>query len=310
MEQSCFASTSTGSSAVDSNRTYWSRPSARLWMVQRHMSGKARETPRRKPVFLRRSFADEETSPLWAQDQIFDGIQEWEVPASRAEALVLLERFQHNVDVQGTPTGLNVVALSGGLASALVGYLVLTVYEQNSVACVVNSGEGAEERVRRAKFICDWLGLELYELSGEDRPLQTGDPPAGVDASSVSQRDMQVAKYLMAVSSRAIEGAEDGDAIVFCGLRARDLADPARKEHLLKLTEEGNIAWPLEYLSEPGVAALALVAGFPEKCVTWLASPLTSSGSSASQEEVSCHSDAAALPLDPSLTAPEPLVPG
>lgn len=57
--------------------------------------------------------------------------------------------------------GYAVIALSGGLASALVAYLTYTVFEKNCVACVVNSGEGAEERLHRAKFICDWLGKHL-----------------------------------------------------------------------------------------------------------------------------------------------------
>jgi hypothetical protein len=53
--------------------------------------------------------------------------------------------------------------------------------------------------------------------------------------------------------------AEDDDAVVFCGLRARDLADPARRERLLQLAEERNIACPLAFMSEAGVAALTLV---------------------------------------------------
>ncbi len=53
-------------------------------------------------------------------------------------------------------------------------------------------------------------------------------------------------------------GDED-DAVVFCGLRARDFAAPERREALLKLTEEEKIACPLVFLSEAGVAALSLV---------------------------------------------------
>lgn len=61
-----------------------------------------------------------------------------------------------------------------------------------------------------------------------------------------------------------VPGTEDGDAIVFCGLRARDLADPARREHLLQLAEERTLACPLSFLSEAGVAALTLVITSPE----------------------------------------------
>lgn len=56
---------------------------------------------------------------------------------------------------------------------------------------------------------------------------------------------------------------------MFCGLRARDLADPARREHLLQLAEERTLACPLAFLSEAGVAALTLVPPNFKTCSDW-----------------------------------------
>jgi NH3-dependent NAD+ synthetase len=61
--------------------------------------------------------------------------------------------------------GSAVVALSGGLASALAAYLLTTVYEENCVACIATAADGTDQRVERARFVADWLGELQYPVS-------------------------------------------------------------------------------------------------------------------------------------------------
>lgn len=54
-----------------------------------------------------------------------------------------------------------VVALSGGTGSALVAYLVASVFEENTVLCIGKSAALQPEKLQRARFVADLLG-ELF----------------------------------------------------------------------------------------------------------------------------------------------------
>ena len=53
---------------------------------------------------------------------------------------------------------LAVVALSGGTGSALVAYLVASVFEDSTVLCIGKSAALQPEKLQRARFVADLLG--------------------------------------------------------------------------------------------------------------------------------------------------------
>ncbi len=52
-----------------------------------------------------------------------------------------------------------VVALSGGTGSALVAYLVASVFEDSTILCIGKSAALQPEKLQRARFVADLLGI-------------------------------------------------------------------------------------------------------------------------------------------------------
>lgn len=109
------------------------------------------------------------------------------------DARAVLEYLQRAVYAQGTSTGLNgvqpctelvhravhrsntkcsaitccaltwrvvsaVVAMSGGTGSALLAYLLASVFDENTVACIGRSGSVPAQRLERARYTADLMG--------------------------------------------------------------------------------------------------------------------------------------------------------
>lgn len=51
-----------------------------------------------------------------------------------------------------------VVAMSGGTGSALLAYIVASVFDENTVACIGRSGSVPCERLHRARYTADLMG--------------------------------------------------------------------------------------------------------------------------------------------------------
>ena len=52
-----------------------------------------------------------------------------------------------------------VVALSGGTGSALVAYLVASVFEESTILCIGKSAALDPVKLQRARFVADLLGV-------------------------------------------------------------------------------------------------------------------------------------------------------
>ena len=52
-----------------------------------------------------------------------------------------------------------VVALSGGTGSALVAYLVASVFEESTILCIGKSAALDPVKLQRARFVADLLGM-------------------------------------------------------------------------------------------------------------------------------------------------------
>lgn len=68
---------------------------------------------------------------------------------------------------------LAVVAMSGGTGSALVAYLVASVFEENTVACIAKSGSVPPEKLERARYIADLVGEWTSILGTAARSRET-----------------------------------------------------------------------------------------------------------------------------------------
>lgn len=51
-----------------------------------------------------------------------------------------------------------VVAMSGGTGSALLAYIVASVFDENTVACIGRSGSVPAQRLERARYTADLMG--------------------------------------------------------------------------------------------------------------------------------------------------------
>ena len=51
------------------------------------------------------------------------------------------------------------MALSGGTGSALVAYLVASVFEDSTILCIGKSAALQPEKLQRARFVADLLGV-------------------------------------------------------------------------------------------------------------------------------------------------------
>ncbi|KAK9918384.1 hypothetical protein WJX75_003671 [Coccomyxa subellipsoidea] len=180
------------------------------------------------------------------------------------DAKAVLDYLQRAVYAQGTSTGLNVVAMSGGTGSALLAYIVASVFDENTVACIGRSGSVPCERLHRARYTADLMGVDLWELDTRVAPQPKGKCAHYGETAPRSERAVYASLAAISVgAASAAADLEDGsDAVVFCGANAHDLANLARPG--LRAAGDLGVLCPLADLPPEIVTALAQMVGLPD----------------------------------------------
>lgn len=184
------------------------------------------------------------------------------MPATRAEALALLAEVVAEARRSGTPTGLNVVALSGGVDSSLA--LVAAAAAFGAERCVAVLGVSAAvppAQRAAAREAAEHAGVALLECETKE-----GDAPLYVEndgrACYACKTELYAVLRAAAGKAREERGASNSDDVVlFNGTNADDLLDPTRLG--LVAAAEARVASPLAALPKAAVRAVAKAAGLP-----------------------------------------------
>ncbi|EIE21800.1 hypothetical protein COCSUDRAFT_66687 [Coccomyxa subellipsoidea C-169] len=206
---------------------------------------------------------DLEVSPSVQRRYVEDLEAQWSLDDSD-DARAVLDYLQRAVYAQGTSTGLNVVAMSGGTGSALLAHIVASVFDENTVACIGRSGSVASERLHRARYTADLMGVDLWELDTRVAPQPKASLALIDEAAPRSERAVyaSLAAISVGAASAAADLGDGAEAVVFCGANAHDLANSARPG--LRAAGELGILCPLADLSPETVTVLAQMVGLPD----------------------------------------------
>lgn len=169
-----------------------------------------------------------------------------EVPATRDEAVVMLERLHQETAVQGTAAGANVVAFTGGNGPALTAYLLNNLFDGSVVGCIGDTTRLPREQVEHASFVADLLGIELLEV--DERTWSKFEIPQALDTD---------AEELCNTLGQTT--CEEADMVMFSGVTADNLAPFTRHGGVMQ-----GIRAPLGGLSHAAVNALSKVVGLPD----------------------------------------------
>jgi PP-loop superfamily ATP-utilizing enzyme len=169
-----------------------------------------------------------------------------EVPASRDEAVVMLERLHQETAACGTASGVNVVAFTGGNGPALTAYLLNNLFDGAVVGCIGDTTRLPREQVEHASFVADLLGIELLEV--DDQTWSKFEIPQALDTDAE-----ELCNTLGQTS------CDEGDMAMFSGVTADDLAPFTRRGGRMQ-----GIRAPLGSLSYAAVNALSKVVGLPD----------------------------------------------
>ncbi|MCB2203278.1 hypothetical protein KQI65_00910 [bacterium] len=154
----------------------------------------------------------------------------------------------------GSPSGPNLVAFSGGVDSSLVAHAVHAVYPGSSTAVMALSPSVSDDMRRQAEQIAAHIGIPLRFVETEEFR----------DATYVANEGMScyICKTHIYEALRAVsrEAADDG-AVLFSGNNADDSADPTRVG--LRAAREHAVCSPLDGFSKDTVRALSRHAGLP-----------------------------------------------
>ncbi|KAK9807486.1 hypothetical protein WJX72_000457 [[Myrmecia] bisecta] len=143
------------------------------------------------------------------------------VPATRDEAAVLLERLQLETAALGTSTGLNVVAFTGDVCTALTAYLVSSVFDESTVACIGKTEALTQEELQQAHFVADVIGLDLVEVEPQSSEAASMPPLHGVSNAlqmAVPHQDMVLFSGVSLDSDHSIAAADGGVVCPLAGL--------------------------------------------------------------------------------------------
>lgn len=169
-----------------------------------------------------------------------------EVPATRDEAVVLMERLQHETAAAGAVAGVNVVPFTGGSGPALLAYLLNSVFDGAVVACIGSAAHIPAEQLQHAQYVADLLGIELVEVDDQFWSQVELPHALGADAEALCH-------------SLAGDSCEAAGITVFCGATADDVTMLCSEEPCLV-----DIKAPLAGLSRAAVNALCMAIGLPD----------------------------------------------
>ncbi|MDT8325320.1 MAG: TIGR00268 family protein [Bacteroidota bacterium] len=164
----------------------------------------------------------------------------------------LLERVRR----EGTATGRNLVAFSGGVDSSLVARAVYTVFPENSEAVMALSPSVSTEMRTLAEDVAAQVGIPLRFVHIEEYR----DPQyVANEGMSCYVCKSHIYDALRAISREAV--AQDGEVLLYNGTNADDSTDPTRVG--LRAAREYAVRSPLDTFSKDTVRALSRHAGLP-----------------------------------------------
>lgn len=170
----------------------------------------------------------------------------------------MYEEVLEGIRRSGTGKGLNLVAYSGGVDSAVVARLVLTVYPANTVAVIGISASMPATQLQMARDIAAEIGVPLRELMTAE-----GDVPEYVENAGFSCYHCKTTLYRMMQTFAGVLAEElqsyPGGVVLFNGTNADDLEDPTRVG--LEAAREFRVESPLRALPKAQVRALSHLLG-------------------------------------------------
>ncbi len=157
---------------------------------------------------------------------------------------------------EGTSTGRNLVAFSGGVDSSLVAQAVFEVYPANTEAVMALSPSVSADMRQLAEDVAAHVGIPLLFVDIEEYrdPLYVAN-----EGMSCYVCKSHIYDALLAVSREA--AARDGEVLLYNGTNADDTADPTRVG--LRAAKEFSVRSPLDTYSKEDVRALSRHAGLP-----------------------------------------------
>jgi uncharacterized protein (TIGR00268 family) len=168
------------------------------------------------------------------------------------------EHILNRVRSQGTKSGLNIVAFSGGVDSSLAAFLVHHAFPENSRACIGVSPSLSSIQLSSARAVADHIGIALQEI--ETREGEMGDYVAN-EGQSCYFCKTELYSTLKSIHRYVRNGSSPVETVLFNGTNAGDRLDPTRIG-LLAAAEFGVVS-PLDSLTKDDVRSLARYVGLP-----------------------------------------------
>jgi uncharacterized protein (TIGR00268 family) len=164
----------------------------------------------------------------------------------------------NRVRSQGTNSGLNIVAFSGGVDSSLAAFFVHHAFPENSRACIGVSPSLSSIQLSSARSVADHIGIPLLEIETHEGKLRDYVANEGQSCyfckTELYSTMKSIHQHLKNVSSIV-------ETVVFNGTNADDLLDPTRVG--LRAADEFGVASPLDSLPKQDVRSLARYVGLP-----------------------------------------------
>lgn len=196
-------------------------------------------------------------------------------PPAGASLPALLEHVRR----LGTPSGLNLIAFSGGVDSSLVAALVHRAFPGRATAVIGVSASLPDEQLQLARQVAEHIGIPLRELSTHEGDLPEYIANQGQSCyhckTTLYQTLYQLAEALEQALEQALapgEGAhwphpglagtlEPPAVVLFNGTNADDVQDPTRLG--LLAAREHRVVSPLIGLTKQEVRSVARVLELP-----------------------------------------------
>ncbi len=173
---------------------------------------------------------------------------------------VMLEEAARAVRVRGTSRGVNLVAYSGGVDSALVACIVHRVFPGNTHAVIGVSGSLPREQLDLARMLAGRHEIPLVEIETHEGSLESYVENEG-SSCYACKRTLYAAIWEVGTRLLDKEGRSGEAIVVFNGTNAEDLEDPTRVG--LRAAEEFGVESPLRRWRKAEVRVMSRHLGLP-----------------------------------------------